>query len=197
MQSIVLRMLLFVPLVFVLAACGSSGDDDDGGDDASPRSEATTRRTASPRATTEGGGATAEATKESGGGSTERPSVKDGNYKDGKVRVEISGDRDVTIDGTGNGFAAEGYALFTFTGSKATVLIGFSKNEDDEPGAISVTSEDLVTGGDFGSDCTLKVNQSGNEVKGEFSCGEVDALDPGDIGEDPKVKLKGTFSAKQ
>jgi hypothetical protein len=184
------RRLMFmvgpVLVVALLGACGGSSDDDPG-DGTQPASQAT-----------RGGAATSAATSGDGdgGGGTDIPAIKDGNFSSGHVHVEISGDKDVTVDADGGGIASGGFALFTYTNGEASVQFAFQAGSEDDPGAVVITTSEVATAGEWGKDCEVDVDQSGTEVTGEFSCGKLDAIAPGST-DTYTVRVRGTFSAKR
>lgn len=163
----------------LLVACGSSGDDDVDDDDAD-------------NGTSDDSGASSG---DSGSSDADIPDIKAGAYASGTVHIEITGDKDIEVDAEGGGIAQEGFALLTYQNDDASVQIAFSSAEGDAPGAVALTTSEIVTGGEWGKDCTVSLDQSDGEVRGEFSCDEVDALVPGSLDE-LHVKLKGTFTAE-
>jgi hypothetical protein len=112
------------------------------------------------------------------------------------VSIEISGDKKVKIDADGNGTAVPGFALLTYIAgdNNASVQIGIQSDDDENAGAVAITHKDVVTTGAWGQDCKVTVTESGGKLNGEFTCDNVDALEPGST-KSLKVKLKGTFSA--
>jgi hypothetical protein len=181
-------MFILVPAIALalVSACGGSSDDDSDG----PTQRAT--------GTSDGaGGATSAATSGGGGGGeNDIPVIKDGAFQSGRVHIEISGDRDATFDLDGNGIAAGGYALFSYGNSDASIQVALQAGADEEPGGLSITTADLATAGAWGEDCAVSVEESGSEVKGQFSCDDLDAIATGSTAS-LHLRVRGTFSAKR
>lgn len=167
-------MFVLVVPAFVACGGGDDDDDDDGGSSQVP-----------------GGSSGSNSGSKS---DAKLPQVKAGNYGSGKVHIEITGDKDLKLDLDGNGFAQDGYALFTYAGTDATVAIALSNESEDTPGAVTVTHKDVATAAEWGSDCKITFEQSGGTAKGDFSCDTVDGIQPGGT-KSYRIKLKGTFSA--
>ncbi len=178
MRSLPLWILILVSLLPVLVACGSSGDDDD--DDPGDAAPGASRSSSD--------------TKKGGDSDVKLPAIKAAVYGSGKVHVEVSGDKDQKVDADGNGIAQDGFALFTYSNNDVSVQISFSNESKDEPGGVFVTTKEVVTGGPWGEDCKVTLEQSDGKAKGEFSCDTIDALEPG-TAKTHRVKLKGTFTA--
>ncbi len=160
----------------VVLACGGGDDDDD--DSGLP-----------------GGGSGSSQPTTGSSSDAKIPKINDGNYSKAKVHVEITGDRKQTVDLDGGGIATGGFGLFTYAGSDATIQISLSGTAGEVPGGIFVTTKEVVTGGEWGKQCKVSIDQSGGKVKGEYSCDKLDAVDPGAT-KTYKVNLKGTFSAE-
>ncbi len=167
-------LLALVPVVLLVAACG--GDDDDSNGDAGDESS----------------GATSE---RSSGDGARIPQVRDANFVSGKVHIEVSGDKDFKVDSDGNGIAANGFTLLTYGSEDATVILSF-QSAGEGPGALSLTTAQLATSGEWGRDCTLKIEDGSDELKGEFTCKELDAIDPKTV-KDFQIRVFGSFSAKR
>ncbi len=171
-------LLVLVPCLALLASCGGDDDSDDssGGDDASS-------------ATTAKGDAGGTSNL-----SVKVPAIKDGNFEKGTVHIEVSGGKDFKVDLEGNGLATNGFALLTFASNDASVQISLSNDSKNEPGGLALTARQLATGGGWGTDCSVSVNDGDKELKGEFECKQVDGIEPGSV-KTHRVHLKGTFSA--
>ncbi len=192
-MAVLLRLVLVMLLPIALfAACG--GDDDDTG--SGDTGQTATAESSGDGDETPSDDATDEGEDDEGDGGSERPKFDDGAYSKGEVHVEISGDRDVTVDAEGNGFVSGGFALFTYASSDASVILGFSGEDEPDPGAISITLEELATGAEWGTDCELTVDQSDSSVEGEFSCDDVEGIATGST-DVLKVDIRGTFSASR
>ena len=89
-------LCVLVLLLPALGACGSSGDDDDDDDGSSPF-----------------GDRGSEATKPGKTSDVKLPNVKAATYGSGKAHIEISGDKNQTLDLDGGAIAQDGFALFT------------------------------------------------------------------------------------
>jgi hypothetical protein len=173
-------LLILIPVLALIGACGGGDDDsDDGGDDSGGDSSTPT---------TSGGGSS-----RSSNGDVDIPAIKDGAFADGTVHVEVSGDKDFKFDAKGNGIATGGYALLTFASDEASVILAFQADSEDEAGGFSLTHTALATGGEWGRDCTVNLDESANELKGEFSCKEVEGIEPGSV-KTYKVRISGNFS---
>lgn len=180
MCSLRRSLLILIPALAILGACGGGDDDsDDGGDDDAGAS--------SSPANTSGDGS------RSSNGSADIPAIKDGAFADGEVHVEVSGDKDFKFDVKGNGIATGGYTLLTFASDEATVILAFQADSNDEPGGLSVTNTALATAGEWGKDCTVTLDEGANELKGEFSCKDIDAVQPGSANTF-EVRISGNFS---
>jgi hypothetical protein len=170
-----------------MLACGG-GDDDDSDDSSSDDSGADS----------ESGDDSDNDDRDDEGEDSDAniPDIEAAFYGSGEVRIKITGDKDLEIRAEGNGIAQEGFALFTYQSSDASVQIGLSNVEGEPPGAIAVTTSEISTAAEWGRDCTVSLDQSDGEASGEFSCDEVDALVPGST-DTIRVKLEGTFTAGQ
>lgn len=178
MRSARWSILVLVSSLALLVACGSSGDDDDDSEnDTSDEDGETSQR-------------------DGDSSDVEIPDVKSGAYRSGSVKIEITGDKDIDIEADGNGFAQEGFALLSYQSSDANVQIALSTLEGEPPGAVSVTTSEVVTGGEWGTHCEITVEQDGGKITGEFSCEDVEAISPGSV-DQLEVTLKGTFSAER
>ena len=184
MHSATWLRLGWIPLVVLLAACGSSGDDESGDDDGMPT-----------RGSQSGDGTPVGPSSSNEGRSQSRVSeIKDANYGNGKVHVEVSGDAKATFDADGTGFASDGFALLTYGSRDAAVLISFSSNKGEE-GALSLTTYDYAGAWEWGKDCKLSAEQSDGKFKGDFSCDKVEAVSP-TSSKAYKLSIKGSFTAE-
>lgn len=169
--------LLLLPALLVLGACGGGGDDDD--DDDSGDSGGVAGSNSGNRARNSDGADLKE--------------IKDGVFDKGKVRLEVSGDKDFEIEVDGGGIVNGGFALLTFGSTDATVLLSFQPGSEGEPGAFSLTSKELVAGGEWGPDCDVSYEDGSTELKGEFECDNIEGIE-GTTTKSYDVKVKGTFS---
>lgn len=174
-------LLMFIPAVLVITGCGGGGDDDDdsGGDD--------------------DGGDTTSSEKSNGDNKSSNrdvdiPDIKDGNFTDGSVHLEYSGGKDFKGDIKGNGIATGGFTLLTFADEEGSVLISFQPDSKDEPGGLAITTKDISTAGEWGDECSISVDDGAKELKGEFECGQIEALEVSSAGKTLKVRVKGNFS---
>ncbi|MBE0610006.1 MAG: hypothetical protein IH609_11525 [Dehalococcoidia bacterium] len=181
MFSLRRSLLVLIPALALLGACGGGDDDDSGGDsdDSNGGSSSPTR-------------SSGDASRSSNG-DADIPAIKDGAFADGEVHVEVSGDKDFKVDLKGNGYATGGYTLLTFGSEEASVLLTFQADSKEEPGGLFVTHTVLATAGEWGTDCTVTVDESANEVKGEFECKDLDAVQPGTVNA-YEVRVLGNFS---
>lgn len=181
--------LALIPALLMLAACGGGDDDDDSSGDNDVGADATS-------AANNGGGTRSTATSGGNKGSKAKvdvPTVRDGTFGEGSVHVEYSGGKDFKGDVEGNGIAQEGYTLLTFGDRDAAVILTFQHDSKDEPGTISITTNDLFTTAEWGSDCSVTVEDGDKELKGEFECDQVEGVEPGST-KSHKVRVKGNFS---
>ncbi len=125
--------------------------------------------------------------------SADIPDLADGGLMGGSVHVKISGDLDKEYDyGDGTGIVIDGFAQFVFSDGTSTVNFVFAG--DDQPGALAISTGDIVTGGEFGTDCSVSVDDSESTIKGDFSCENVSGLKPGSASIYDKVKIEGDFT---
>lgn len=180
MSAIHRPLLILVPALALFGACGGSdGDSDDSGDSGNGAAS-------SPAASND------DATRSSNG-SAGIPAIKDGTFGDGEVHVEISGDKQLKLDVKGNGMATGGFALLTFASEDAAVTLTLQAGSKEAPGALSITTADLATAGEWGTACTVNIDDGANELKGEFGCKEIEAVDPKTV-KTYKLRISGDFS---
>ena len=175
MRAFRTALLLALPALALLAACGGDDDSDDAGGDASSGST--------------------KGAKSSSGGAT-IPTIKDGNFTEGTVSLQVSGGQDLKVDAKGNGIANGGFALLTFANDEATVILSIQGGSKDEPGGIAITTKKFATAGDWNKECTLSVNDGATELKGEFSCKDIDAVDPTSA-KTYKLRATGKFTVRR
>jgi hypothetical protein len=178
-------LLALIPSLAILGACGGGGDDSNNDAGASAAGGSGSGDSAS---STGGGG--------NDGGSSSKdtrvPAIKDGVFGDGNVHVEISGGKNLEFDAPGNGLASAGYTLLTFGNDKASVILAFQADSKDAPGAVSVTTAEFATAGEWGSQCTVTVDDGAKQLKGEFECKELEATDL-KAAKAHKIRIKGDF----
>jgi hypothetical protein len=203
MRSVTWLVVLLIPVLALVSACGDD-DSDDGDNATSTRTTSSSQRTA----TRAGGSATAdngddkspEPTSGGGGGNANKdlPTLQDGNYENGTVHVEITGDKKQTIDADGNAFVSGGYALISYVNddNNAAVILAISHDTEDEPGGLSITTKELATAGDWSKGCKISATQNGNDVKGDFSCDDIEYVEIGSV-DTGKIDVKGTFTLKK
>ncbi|MCL4240435.1 MAG: hypothetical protein KJ048_03705 [Dehalococcoidia bacterium] len=180
MSSLRRSLLVLIPALALLGACGGGDDDDSGGDsgDSSDQSSSPTTTSGDSR---------------SSNGDVDIPEIKDGAFADGEVHVEVSGDKDFKFDLKGNGIATGGYTLLTFGSDEASVILAFQAGSKDEAGGLSITHTKLATAGAWGTDCTVTIDEGADEVKGEFGCKDLEGIEPGSV-KTYKVRVSGNFS---
>ena len=122
------------------------------------------------------------------------PAIKDGNFEKSTVHMEVSGGKDFKLDLEGNGLATNGFTLLTFASNDESVQITLQNDSKNESGGLVLTARQLATGGGWGTDCSVNVNDGEKELKGEFECKQVEGIEPGSV-KTHKVHLKGTFTA--
>lgn len=184
MYSLRRSLLVLIPALAILGACGGGDDDNSGGD-----SDDSSGGSPSPTTTT------GDDSRSSNGGAN-ISAIKDAVFADGEVHVEVSGDKDFKIDVKGNGLATGGSVLLTFGSDKATVILAFQADSKEAPGGLSVTTEDISTAGEWGTDCTVTMDDGANELKGEFECENVEAVDIR-AAKVYEVRMKGNFSVSR
>ncbi|HET7738477.1 MAG TPA: hypothetical protein VFK32_07880 [Tepidiformaceae bacterium] len=172
-----------IPVLMLVSACGSSGDDSDAADSNGDDNGSSN----------DNGSGDRDNDRSSGGGDV--PRLDDGAYLRGSLHIKVSGDEDLEEDLEGNAFSQGGFSILTFGSSTATVILGFNPDSPDDPGAISVTSADVSTAGEWGDGCEISVEESDGKVKGEFSCDDLDAL--GSSTDDITVDIEGTFTLER
>ncbi len=173
-RSLLVALLAFAAAGALMAACGGDDDSDTADNDASTSSGS-------------------KETPKSSGSRNKIPDIKDGAFRTGAVSIAVSGGKDLKIEGKGTGITSGGFTLLTYTGSGVTIQIAFQKDSPDEPGALIISGESFAAGGEWGKECTISLDDGANELKGEFSCKDADALI--DRAKDAKVNIKGTFTA--
>jgi len=173
-RSLLLLIALLASLA-VLAACGSGDDVDDSADDDDDSSESSNNNGSSSSR------------------DTDIPTIKEGVLGEGTVHIEVSGDKDFEVDTKGSGIVSGPLALLTFVSPDATVLITFQSGSEGEPGAVSITTADLSTAGEWGKDCSVEVDDGATELKGSFTCNKVEAVELKSL-ESHQVRLEGNFS---
>lgn len=178
MNSFRYAVLAALPVLLVFSACG--GDDDD--DSSSADSSST-----SPAGSTNGSGNSSK-------NAVNIPKIKDGSFGGAKLHVEISGGKDMKLDLEGSGLGTNGLTLLGFSTTEASAQITLQGDSNSEQGGLAVTAKGIATGGGWGSDCSVKVDDGDKELKGEFECKQVDGVEPGGT-KTYRVHLKGTFSA--
>lgn len=178
MNVIRLAGLALLP-VLILSACGGDDDDSDAGDNGSSSSSS------SPAAS--GGNGSSK-------NSVSIPAIKDGSFGNAKLHIEVSGGKDTTLDLQGSGLGTNGLTLLGFSTSDGSAQVTLQGDSKSEQGGLALTTKGIATGGGWGSDCSVKVDDGAKELKGEFDCKQVDGVEPGGT-KTYKVRLKGTFSA--
>lgn len=180
--------LALVPALLLAASCGG-GDDDDDGKDSGGDDGGSTSSSSSPGTGSGSGSGSGPGNKK-----VEIPAIKDGTFATAKVHIEVSGGKTLKLDLDGSGIALNKLAMITVSTPEASVQVVAQGDSKDEPGAVSFTTKELSTAAGFGEHCSVKITDGDKELKGEFDCGEVDAIEPGTV-KTYRVKLKGTFSA--
>lgn len=173
-RRFLLVLMMLLALGSLATACGGD-DSDDSGDDATSADD------------------DKGDSKSSNKNDVKVPTIKDGVLADGSAHVEVSGDKDLKLDPKGGGFIQGGFALLTFTNSEATVILSFQPDSKDEPGGLSFTTKDVSTAGEWGKDCSVTVDDGAKELKGDFSCKELEAVSPTTT-KNFKVKINGSFT---
>jgi hypothetical protein len=193
-------LLLFSVLAFA-AACG--GDDDDGGGSGGPfasgddddGSSGDDDDTDDGDSDDDGDSGSDDDGDDDGGGSgsVDLDDIPAGSFAQGTMHLEISGDEDEELDLTeGAGFATGEFGTFSFT-DQETIVINLAFGTEDEPGAITVVTEKVVTGAVWGEGCDVSFESDDNSLRGEFSCENLEGYAPGDFEVFENLDLRGTF----
>ncbi|MEP7217189.1 MAG: hypothetical protein ABI782_13140 [Anaerolineaceae bacterium] len=181
-RSSFLIALLTLAIGALITACGGDDNSDSSTKDSSTKDT--------------GGSGASKQTANPSGGSIKIPAIKDGAFQDGVTNIEISGEKNLKIDGKGNGIVSSGFTLLTYVGSGGTAAqFAFQADTPDSPGGVTITGGEVVTGGQWGRECTVSLSDNPKELKGEFSCKNADALLNGT--KSAKVNVKGTFTAQR
>ncbi len=184
LRRLSLALVLLVSFGALVSACGG-GDDDDSSPFGSGGS--------SDDDSADNGAGDDSGNSSPGDMSVDIPDLADGGLGGGSVHLKISGDFDKEYDyGDGTGIVISGFANFVFSDDTSTV--NFVLAGDDQPGAVSISTGDIVTGGGFGSECSVSVDESESKVTGEFSCKNVAGLKPGSTKAYDKLQIEGTFT---
>lgn len=186
MLSLRRSLLVLIPSLAIFGACG--GGNDDSGDDADGSSASGSGSGDSASSTGGGGNDGGTSNKDTG-----VLAIKDGVFGDGEVHIEVSGGKNLEVDAKGSGLATGGYTLLTFGTDKATVILAFQADSKDAPGAISITTAEMATAGEWGTQCTVTVDDGAKQLQGEFECKEVEATDMKSA-KSYKVRIQGDFA---
>jgi hypothetical protein len=177
---------MFIVSVLAMSAlvvsCGGGGDDDDddgGGGSGSSGNNASTSKNDS---------------NADGKLDVKVPQIKEGNFGTATVHVEVSGDKSFKADMEGNGIVLNGLTLINFSNQDATVVISFQQEGKSTAGAVSITGKEVVTGGEWGTQCSVTADDSAKELKGTFECKKVKGIAPTST-KDYNESVKGNFTA--
>jgi hypothetical protein len=130
---------------------------------------------------------------DSDGSETEIPEFRDGSFDEGSAHIEMTGDKKLNVDAKGDGVAVGGFVILNFVTEEAAIAISYQSNaEKGKSGGVTISSDEIVAGG-LWAECSSKVEDNANELKGEFSCKDVEAIDP-HAAKTYKVSITGSFS---
>lgn len=175
-------LLLLMPLVLVIASCGGSS---------SPSQAAAVPTEAAPgQAPGDAGGAQA------GGGSTQAVTIAEATYTSGLAHVEVSGEKQLALDGqlvAGASMTAAGTTLLLYaTGEGENASVFSISNGADTGLAFTITAPGIVAGGDGTSGCAIELTKNdGSGIEGHFDCSSLTT-----VGLDQAtINVRATFSA--
>lgn len=192
-------ILAVIPALVLFAACG--GDDDNGGSIAGPGSSGSGSNSSSSGSGSNSSSSSSSSNANSGPGSASNkvtiPDIKDGGYSNGKLHIEISGDKDFKGDvGSVSGITLNKLTLLNFGATDWSLNLTFQPDSKSEAGAVAFQSKDIATAAEWGKQCSVTVSDSAETLKGEFSCVKVDATDI-KAAKVYKVTIKGDFTAQR
>ncbi len=169
------RLLFLALLSFALiaAACGGDDDDDDDGGDDSDSSSSSSSQNRSK--------------------GVPNLKVTDGGLT-GSITVDITGDRKEKLEMDGAGVAQSGAAYVSFAKDTASLQLVLSSG--NEPGGMALNSKEVSTAGAWGEGCDININDSASELKGDFTCKNIDAVTAGSL-KAFKINVTGKFSLKR
>lgn len=197
MFRVFLSLLFLFSMSGLVVACGGDDDDDDSGNPfATPGGDSGDDSDGDDSGDddSDDDGSDGDDDGDSGSsGDVDLDDIPDGGYTGGTLHVVISGDVDQEFDLDGGGFSTGGFANFGFAGADA-IGVNLAFGTDDEPGAITIVTEEVVTGGVWGEDCDVSLEDTGNGVRGEFSCDDLDGFDPEDNDIFDNLDVRGEFS---
>lgn len=131
-----------------------------------------------------------------GGGSVEVPTIPDATYTSGDAHVDVSGQRQLTVDTqilSGVAFTSAGSTLLLYSSGEGENLVSFSVSVNPDSGpAITLSAPNLVTGGDPATGCAFEFTKNdASGLGGTVRCAGIPT-----VGLDQAtVDLNATFSA--
>lgn len=190
--------LVAIPALFLLASCG--GDDDNAGSIAGPGSSGSSSNSSSNSSSAGSGSNWTSGSSSSSSNSGLKvtiPEIKDGTFQ-GKVHVEVSGDKDFKGDiPSVGGLTLNGLTLLNFSDNDRTISLVFQQGSKDDRGGMTFSSKEIATADGWGEHCSVTVEESGGTLKGDFSCAKLDAADPRSPTKAYKIKMTGNFSMQR
>lgn len=123
--------------------------------------------------------------------------IADAGYTRGSAHVEVSGGRQLVIDGqllAGMSMTTEGTTLLMYPAGDGSSGVLFTVSNGADTGlAFTVTGPDVTTGGDGTNGCAIELTKNdASGLAGQFDCRGLDAI----ALDAPKVDVRGTFTAE-
>ena len=106
----------------------------------------------------------------------------------------MSGGKDMKLDLEGSGLGMNGRTLLSFGNTDASAQVTMQFDPESVQSGLVLIAKGIATGGGWGEDCSVQVDDGDKQVKGEFECKQLDGVETGQT-KTLKVDLKGTFSA--
>jgi hypothetical protein len=198
--SVLSRMsLVAIPALFLLAGCGGDDDNSAGvqGPGSSGSSSSSSSNSPSSGSGSSPGSGNNSSSSSNSGLKVTIPEIKDGTFQ-GKVHVEVSGDKDFKGDiPSVGGLTLNGLTLLNFSDNDRTISLVFQQGSKDDRGGMTFSSKEIATADGWGEHCSVTVEESGGTLKGDFSCAKLDAADPRSPTKAYKIKMTGNFSMQR
>ncbi len=123
--------------------------------------------------------------------------IADAAYNTGSAHIEVSGGRQLVLDGQllpGMSVTAEGTTLLMYPAGDGSSGVLFTVSNGADTGlAFTVTAPEVTTGGDATNGCAIELTKNdASGLAGTFDCRGLDAI----ALDTPKVDVRGTFTAQ-